>query len=94
MVENKIKEDELKIISVETMHKMDNIYIDVTILDHGEERVETFIGADWLEEDDDGEVKFVKRILENKKILDSRDSNVLTIEDVKKKYVNKVYKVK
>lgn len=89
-----MEDDELKIIKVETMHRKDNIYIDVTVLDHGNERVETFIGNDWLEIDDKTkEAKFVGRILENKKILDT-NGKVMSVDELKTKYVNKSFKVK
>lgn len=40
--------------------------LEVVLDDDGDERIECFDGADWLEKDEDGEEKFVKKLRQNK----------------------------
>ena len=72
----------LKILKVERYHRLDNVYLEVTVLDDGVERMEGFAGEEWLRKGEDGKPAFVARLIENKKCLDK--AQVMSHEKVKK----------
>ena len=79
---------ELKIIKVEKYNRFDTTYLAVTVLDDGRERTENFAGDEWLQLDENGQEKFVAKVIQNKK--DSDRGNLVPIEKVKQKFEGKV----
>jgi hypothetical protein len=82
---------ELKIVKVETYNRLDNIYLEVHCECDGETWVDNFAGQEWLQKDDNGQERFVARVIQNKKDADKQ--GIVSLDKLKQKYTNKVIEV-